>query len=184
MLRARLCHCTKSAAGKFKEVQLINFIMIAFGVQALLSKQCPNMCWEPAPPSRKNSPDNQPFFPLLINTSPRSLSSSFSQSLTRFQPKPRWEASSFIQVPLCLSLATSQAVLKREWVCISDIIHSPYLSLLLEVRDSFDHFKARSGDTLCRGFDPLSAARRFAKSIAANEDINKWKPQFKLNKLR
>lgn len=63
MLRARLCHRTKSAAGKFKEVQLINFIMIAFGVQALLSKQCPNMCWDPAPPSRKTSSDNQPFFP-------------------------------------------------------------------------------------------------------------------------
>lgn len=50
---------------------------------------------------------------------------------------------------------------------------SSYLSLLLEVRDSFDHFKARSEDRLRRGFDPLSAARRFTPSMAANEDINK-----------
>lgn len=80
-----------------------------------------------------------------------------------------------------LPLILHVSVFKCEWVCISDIIHpltshSPY--------GSFDHFKARSGDTLRRGSNLLSAARRFAKSIVANEGFSKRKPQYKLNKLR
>lgn len=185
MLRARLCHRTKSAAGKFKEVQLINFIMIAFGVQALLSKQCPNMCWDPAPPSRKTSSDNQPFFPPLSWTLPHALCPPPFPSLWLVPSQSHDEKLplSFRFLSASLSLRLRQCLNVNEF-CISDIIHSSHLSLSLEVRDSFDHFKARSGDRLRRGFDPLSAARRFAKSIAANEDINKWKPQFKLNKLR
>lgn len=42
----------------------------------------------------------------------RNTTSSFSQSPSHFQPKPWWEASSFIQVPLCLSFSMSQAVFK------------------------------------------------------------------------
>lgn len=110
-----------------------------------------------------------PFF-SLINTSPRSLSSSF------FPVSYSISADAVMRSFLFHSGSSHSPRLRQclnvNEFCISDIIHpltshSPY--------GSFDNFKAKSGDRLRRDSDPLSAARRFAKSIAANEGSDKQK---------
>lgn len=54
---------------------------------------------------------------------------------------------------------------------------SPF-SVLLEVRDSFEREWR-----FCR-LHRISAARHLAKSIAANEELTEWKPQFTLNNVQ
>lgn len=148
-------------------------------MSALLSKQWPNMCWKPKPPSHKKIPQIivllffHKHFPALSVL----LLFQVSYSISAGTGMRSFLFHSGCSLPLILHVS----VFKCEWVCISDIIHpltshSPY--------GSFDHFKARSGDRLHRGSNLLSAARRFAKSIVANEGFNKRKPQYKLNKLR
>lgn len=67
-----------------------------------------------------NTPQIITLFFLLSWTPPRALCLPPAPSL---HPALWWEASSFIQVPLCLSFSSSEPVLHCEWVCISDIIH-------------------------------------------------------------
>lgn len=67
------------------------------------------------------------------------------------------------------------------WMWMSEHLphhSSSHLSVLLEVRDSFE----REWRFCC--LHRISAARRLTKSIAANEELTEWKPQFTLNNVQ
>lgn len=140
------------------------------------------ICWKPALHLLKNSSNNC-FFPSLNTSSVSLLFFFFSwQSLTCFQPMPWWETSSFIQIALSASysLCLRQCLNVNEFASLTSLILLPLThrtALLIISKPGVEPGVEPPGS------DPLSAARRFAKSIAANEGLDKRKPQYKLNKL-
>lgn len=155
--------------------QFVNLIIIAFGgviiVKTMSKHVLETRASIPQEKKKKKSANNCLFF--LPWTLPSAL------CLALLPRPPWWETSSFIQVPLCLSFSSSQAVFKCEWGLRLWHHSTSYLSLTVQLFWSF-----QSQEWSQEAPIPLSTARRFAKSIAANESLDKQKPQYKLNKLR
>lgn len=134
------------------------------------------MCWKPAPPSHKNYSKKHSLF-LSLNTSPRclplipSLLLDFSRCLDEKLPL------SFRFISASHSPCLRQCLNVNEFASLTSFILLPLThrtALLIISKPGVEP----------GGSNPLSTARRFAKSIAANEGLDKRKPQYKLNKLR
>lgn len=133
------------------------------------------MCWKQHLHLTKN-PQIIVLFSFL-NTSPRSVSP-FSSSLLDFSRRLDEKLPlSFRFLSASYSPCLRQCLNVNEFASLTSFILLPLThrtALLIISKPGVEP----------GGSNPLSTARRFAKSIAANEGLDKRKPQYKLNKLR